>query len=333
MGGTALGFEALRVNKDLYNKIWDSVKPSLLYPERSFDPEVLLCYRNKDSFGDMDVLVDENSREFLKSSFLQCRKVKENGPVISCGYDLLEGTFQIDLVFIPAKNLEISRFYFAYNDLGNLLGRIADMLDFSLGHDGLWYKVRDPNNANRVCKKILVSNTPKEILDFLGYDYEDWLKGFNSLTDIFDFVSKGPYFNPSIYLLENRNSEARRRDKKRSTYRAFLQYCEGLPTKYGLVNQKNMRELGLCKAESVFENFKDKVNLIYQEDLYRKQLKDLSGGKVIEEISKYKGKELGAFMKFFKQFPIPDNYVNIQYKDWINGYINGIIKVYEKLHK
>src|SRR5690606_33914057 len=61
---------------------------------------------------------------------------------------------------------------------------------------------------------------------FLGYDYEAFVYGFQTLEQMFAFVASSPCFDPARYALQARNHTARVRDRKRASYRAVLEWLD-----------------------------------------------------------------------------------------------------------
>lgn len=191
--------------------------------------ESLLYYRQKSDFGDMDILVKKPklSQKMFDQLMAQLKvqDVVYNSDIISFRYQ----NFQIDLIYVDPELFDSARFYFAYNDLNNLIGRVAHHLGLKFGWDGLTYLIRTESGHRH--QKIVLSRDPQAIYAFLGYDYMRWQVGFDTLEEIFDFVSSSPYFNAEIYAYDNLNHENRTRNRKRKTYQLFLDWLskqEGL---------------------------------------------------------------------------------------------------------
>lgn len=137
-----------------------------------------------------------------------------------------EPGFQVDVITMPRATYGYALNYYSFNDLGNLIGRTAHKMGLSHGHEGLVYYFRD---GDYLFRTITLTRDYEEALAFLGYDPARFRHGFETLEDIFEYVAGSRYFNRDIFLLENRNAAARVRDKKRKTYREFLQWCEARP--------------------------------------------------------------------------------------------------------
>ncbi len=221
MGGNA--FENLkRLSASEYKPFEAHVLAELqtIYPRLA----ALTYYRQKPDFGDLDVLVCKPQPEradfevFLAQ--LGADDVVYNKDITSFRYQ----DFQVDLIYVDPQFFESAQFYFGYNDLNNLIGRIAHKLGLKFGWDGLSYQIR--TESGHRAQKIQLSTNPAEIYAFLDYDYARWQSGFDSLEEIFDFVTHSRYFNPQIYAYENLNSINRTRNRKRQTYTCFLEWLQ-----------------------------------------------------------------------------------------------------------
>ncbi len=202
-----------------------------VYPDTEFNISLIKSYQAKNSFGDMDVLIAPRSDadlivkprhedyEKVVRELFGPKELVRNTNVIS--FDVHQ--LQVDLIVCKADEYESSVNYFAYNDLGNLLGRLAHSLGLKLGHDGLSYLWRD--KTYMFASENLTRDWPT-ILRTLKLDPARYDEGFETKREIFDYVASSAYFSPEIYLLHNRNNASRVRDRKRETYTEFLDYCE-----------------------------------------------------------------------------------------------------------
>jgi len=226
MGGNAIK-GAIRLNKDEYFSLGAEVL-ELLAPFAQMNDircKVVDAYHSKPTFGDMDIVVEDNGTyiewfDIINEVFHSKEIVHtKNSPVISFEYK----GFQIDLILTASKYYDFAVHYYSYNDVCNLIGRITDAMGFKFGHNGLWYHYKNLDEG--VDEKLCVTTDFKEALEAFGFSYERFLKGFYDLNEIFEYISSNKYFNPDLYLLENRNHQGRTRDKKRVTYQEFLKYC------------------------------------------------------------------------------------------------------------
>lgn len=221
MGGKALGYESRRVLKDEFLEIEQYAVQKLLSKFDRVLPTVY--YRSKESFGDLDLIVPKpvplDIIEWLYENF-NATKVVYNGDSlensVSISFD--EDEFQIDLIFVHPDNLDIAHFYYSYNDLNNYVGRVAAQYNMKFGFNGLYYETADED--------FLISKDREKIYTFLGFNYQRYVKGFDTLEDTFEYVVMSKQFNSSIYQWENLNNINRSRNQKRPNYQKFLDYLK-----------------------------------------------------------------------------------------------------------
>jgi len=308
VGGNALKrYATKRLNKDDYDIVVKEFS-DIFETTFGFRPVEILAYKNKETFGDADLLLDSNKlpqfwKEDLRKTFqLTNDTYFPNGDVTSVGFK----NFQIDL--ISTSNIAASFFYFSYNDLGNLLGRLSKKLGAKLGHNGLSIVVRHNDRSDHVLKEIHLTDNVEEMLDFVGVDYDRYLQGFDDLEDIFNFVISSKWFNRDIYLFDNRNSINRRRDKKRATYNGFLKFLEDTsPTNNHTFTKVHERggysiEHEYYKSEilSRWAWVEDEVNTVIENFELELKFKEIYNGNIVAKMTGYEGKTLGAFMSKIK---------------------------------
>jgi hypothetical protein len=257
-------------------------------------------YKNKDNFGDLDVLVDftnignrlaisDVTYRTLPSFFQQVfdsDKYYKNGNVHSIKY--LDS--QVDFINVPKDKFPINQFYFSYNDLNNLVGKLARRLNCKLGNAGLYYKHYTEDKYKKV--EWFLSDNPRDIYTFLGLDYDKYLKGFDELEDIFKFVMSSDLFSSRIY--ETLAHKDRVRDKKRTTYVKFLDFIK---TNVRYTNFTLPNNIPQYVDDYFHSDIEQKIS-VFEENQYRnKLLKDTFNGKLVSSITGLTDKELGAFMR------------------------------------
>ena len=312
MGGNALkNTETRRYQRDEYFLLEAEVLDKLRkdFPGRRI--EAIRAYREKDSFGDMDVLFENDNihedlcnyrdlRRYVVERFKSSEAV-QNGGVVSFEFK----QFQIDLIGTNSKNFETSANYFAWNDLGNLMGRVAHKLGFKYGHEGLSMTYRD---GDYQYAEVNLSKDPRAIVEFLGYDYDRFAKGFDTVEEIFNFTASTEFFNKEIYLLENRNHTSRTRDRKRKTYSQFLTWIETAELQYSYP-WSELKEQGgrmykqqfMERAFKFFPAFKAEHDKIQAGFELWKSSKANFNGDLVREWTGLTDKKLGEFMKFLRE--------------------------------
>lgn len=297
MGGNALKNAGVgRVEWHRYFEIWNKLNNDPVMNER-FELRLIPAYGEKSTFGDMDVLVCGPMGglvDVIKQAFSP-QEIVENGDCVS--FDFMG--IQVDFIKTTYEKLKFNVAYFAFNDLGNFMGRTAHRLGFKYGHDGLWYTIRDEDNKDLVVKELLVTNDPEEAFMFLGYDYARWKRGFQTLESVFEFASSSEYFDPAQYLLSNRSYAARVRDRKRESYRKFLEWIH---SRYPDLEEDSPkvpvdRDYHLKRAFDMFPVFPyqhtDATFAWGVEKDFRKNF----NGATIGELMGVEGKELGKLMR------------------------------------
>jgi hypothetical protein len=309
MGGKACkNCETRRYGKDEYFAILAEVQ-QLLKPYFPHT-EPVIAYRNKEDFGDLDLLVESSGVKFDIPKMIQIlfdsKEIVPNGKVFSFEFK----QFQIDLIFTPSWEFEFARHYYAYNDLGNLMGRIAHKFGMKYGHDGLYYMFRD---GTRLISEICVSMNIQHVFKVFDFNYDRWTQGFDDLEDIYEFVSRSKYFNPDIYLFDQMNHRSRVRDQKRSTYNGFLRWCDSM--RVGEWEDQVFFQFTKDKDSHLpflfdqFPGFKKEWFDTYHMKLEYQDVSTKFNGNGVSVITDLQGKELGRFIQDFKKsFGSPEDF-------------------------
>jgi hypothetical protein len=299
MGGLALKYlNVQRLNSSEYQILVTGIIES--FKELiGIDVYLIPSYETKPNFGDADILVcsdlenlPQNWRDIL-SKYYNSKGMYKNGEVTSIEIN----NFQVDFITIPSRYLEAAKTYYAYNDLGNLMGRIAHKMGFKLGQYGLVYTLRDKDH---VIEEIEISTNPSEYFPFLGYDFNKF-GDFKTLEDIFIYAASSSYFHPDIYLLHNRNAKSRVRDTKRKTYTEFLKWCETNNSNLCKYDYKNNKQYFLQEAFKHWPNFEISFNKRLIEYNKQKEIKKYFNGDIVYQLTRLQGKELGMFMSNIKK--------------------------------
>lgn len=308
MGGLIFKNKSRRIKKEelpyYRNKIFN------ILDDFDLEYKEILSYKNKEDFGDLDILVKKdcyiNTIDKLKNYFKDNNiEYSQNSNILS----FLIEELQVDLIFTKPKYFESSYSYFAWNDLGNIVSRQSHKIGIKWGFKGVSIVLRDENN---IVAEIELSQDINEILDILGLNKEKYHNGFDNLEDIFKFAISGKYFNKCLYAYENRNHYARTRDKKRKTYREFLKYIEenDIPDNY-IYDDTNNRggynirepffsEIVLVKYPWVKDKIKEITEEYENKKLQRKEFLEKFNIKEIENELDIHGKELGMYVNYLK---------------------------------
>lgn len=320
MGGNIFK-DLKRINKDEYDNLYDDVRQKLIDNIFVSDSSIqrTRSVKNKETFGDLDIIVESdnlkhNYIDIIKSTFnLTSNEMKKNGDVLSFKYR----DFQIDLLLSPFDIFQNMVDYFSWNDLSNLMGRITHKHGLKFGHDGTYLTLRDDTYQ---IGQVLVTKSTYKLCEYMGWNFDNWCSGFDSMEDAFVWLVKTPYFNKDVFAFENRNSESARRDKKRSNYKLFLTWLESqknlieyayedMSGKFGY----NCREPFYGMICSKWPHVKLQVEMLLLDYSKQKTFKEKFNGSIVSEITGLVNQELGELMKYCRvQF---DN--NPHLKEWI----------------
>lgn len=312
MGGNALAsFGSTRCSRDVALQMLDDFQARFAkitgHLGSAARVEPIAAYRLKPDFGDLDVLVDSRVFQFmppqtvveaLNNTYGLALPWVKNGPVLSVGLPLPsdDQCLQLDLISTPAAEFEFSLGYFSWNDMGNLVGRVAHKMGLKFGHNGLWLPMRDGTNLH---DELLVTRDFERALSFLGFDAARWREGFDSLDDIYQFVASGERFNPDLYPLEHRNHTARVRDKKRPVYMGFLQWI-GAQRGLRHFDWNEDKALYLQEAMAAFPSLREDYEYSLAKLNQAKAVRACFNGTVVTAITGLTGKQLGQFIAHFK---------------------------------
>lgn len=306
MGGNLLPYFDLpirRANRDEYCDITNEVQKLFdLY----FRLELIPSYRQKDSFGDADFIVQtENGKDHTKViADLLKTKIYHNGETVSFPFR----EFQIDFICVRPEWFDISKTYFSWNDLGNLMGRIYHGgLGLQYGHQGLIYKIREsnflentPDSQCHIVDEITLSLNPREIFEIAEFDFDEFQAGFETLEDIYVWVAKNKFFNPDKFSFENMNNANKTRNKKRVVYNSFLVWLDKHKDEF---KSHEFFEDKLNYLPMILERFpflQGKIDDARQKFEHHQFVKSKFNGNLIREITGLEGAELGKFIVKFK---------------------------------
>lgn len=299
MGGNALekyGIKTKRLSTTDFLKIANFFK-NKIQNDLNVDTHIVKYYRNKKSHGDLDLLIKLDNinyiEEYININFnpTTINNVK-NSNVYSFDYK----NFQIDFIIIYPIDWEVSKTFYDFDPSGDLMIKSAIKMGVKYDPKGLKFKINYNNKTNT----ITLTKNNKKIFQFLGFDYNKFIKGFDNIEEIFEWTKESEFFDVNFYL--NINS----RNKKRKTYQQFLKYIKNnkIDKTYNL--KKNFL---LKRMDEYFPNSKirQELNKLKQKDNEKKEIANKFNGNII--MNKYKwlrGEELGNIIKNFKS--IFDNF-------------------------
>ena len=304
MGGRALKTIKTRsYEKDEFNILCFNINSLIC---NIFDRYYIFkSFKHKMIYNDMDILIqlktDQNPLEIIKDIF-NPSEIYHNGSCFSFDYKEL----QIDFIITSEENWETSIVYLKYGDLGNLMGRISKPLfGLKYGHDGLVFTIVDEDN-NQTYGELVVSKIPKDIFEFLGFDWNKFCIGFNSMEDMFDYVKSSKYFNAKLFDFDELNHQNRTRNRKREGYCKFIEYVKDFPRNeiYKAKIKDALDYILQGFGISYHEEYSNTINNIRNKQIAKKRIVE------IVRNSGYENKHLGEKMSMLN--------------DWINDNIELI---------
>jgi hypothetical protein len=315
MGGRALkSIQTRRCSREEFDIV--SIELVDILKDRFNKVAIPMFYKNKPDFGDIDIVVSEDSsnqdmRSYINSTF-KPNEIFHNGNCWSFDYKLI----QVDIIITPNEHYETTLFYMGGNDLGNFVGRIAQGFGLKYGQEGLWYEhyFKGMNIA-----RIPISKNYPDIFKFLGLSYERYLEGFNELEDIFEYISTCRFFNWKMFQLDQLNKINRDRNLKRKSYMTFLEWMDAnvADENHEYKFDKTQEEYNKMIAEAFpYANLDLEIRRVeyeYCKSLYIKA--KFNGGEVMRRYG-LQGKELGDAMIGFKDI-IGKIFKDETYEDYI----------------
>lgn len=278
----------------------------------------------KDTHGDIDLLVLSEHIQAVRGTLIDFswKNPKTNRSYLHelsqdpnsldnfmCEFVIGDTSYivQVDLIKTPENIFSFAYGYFSFNDLGNLIGRIAHRRGMKFGHDGLWYVHR---RGDRVLAEILVSDDFFDALRYLGFDDDKWHPGFETFEEMFEWVARSEYFESSAYPLEHQNHRARTRDRKRKTYNMFLDWLE--ENGYDMSYVPSKKEEAIAQLFNDFPGVSQQVNAAEEADDLRMAYKKRINGIKVNELTGTEGKDLGSLMNIVKTvLPVSWQTVNL----------------------
>lgn len=317
MGGNALkNAKTRRINIHEYKSLVCDI--DIILKHDNIQHHFPKFYGEKFSFGDIDVLINKNTIkdidiiDYIKKTF-KPNDIYKNTDVISFDYKEV----QIDFILTEDKYWESSITYFSYNDLGNLIGRLANKLGFRYGHFGLRFE----HSYKSKKFKLDISRNPEKIFKFLGFNYNEYKKGFFFISDVFNYVIFSKYFDNTIYEYSNLNHQNKTRNKKRKTYCQFLEYIKNFKKRHLYLNKWfYVLKASLYFKINIFKEYRKFKNGIKQKEKIRDKFNaNIVLNLIPKYIKNFDKKHLSNVMKELKL--TIKSYYNLKNEDDFNNWI------------
>lgn len=270
----------------------------------------LLFFRDKEDFGDLDILVEIPPSTITPSPNPWKGKKSMDWNLLikeTFGYEPFHNgmaysfpckDFQVDLILVAPEIYDCAYTYYAYES-GNIMGRVARVLEFKYGHRGLYLQVPlhdlDPELPEDQYREILVTRDPEAIFSTLGFSHKEFQYGFQNFQEMAQWVAQSKYFDPEIFSLENLDHQTRTRNRKRPVYHEFLEFCKTAGVKRPRPSKEELRW-----AYTMIPNVRASYEQIRAEVSTHKVRKAKFNGTLVTELTKLEKADLGKFMVSFK---------------------------------
>ncbi|KAI1342558.1 hypothetical protein F5Y15DRAFT_308893 [Xylariaceae sp. FL0016] len=232
MGGLAFSsgkhpLRTPRMSREVYEKVRD--RCHALLREKFVIVVTPIEGPGKDSFGDIDIVVAwDRETAFSVPSNLEPRervtseeigdilgavRVKEEQPGIAfisalpwpddsdgpeeVGEDKEKLHIQVDVHFAKSlQQMQWMLFKAAHGDLWNILGFTIRRFGLTVDGTGLYIRIPDIEKLNKKKAKVLLTEDPAEILNFLGLknDGTQWEEPFNTEREFFEYAASCRFF-------------------------------------------------------------------------------------------------------------------------------------------
>lgn len=271
--------------------------------------DTIPVYFNKESFGDLDLLILNNGNINLLdiATSLGATETSKNGNVLSFDYK----NFQIDLILVTPINWSSTRFFYSYSDLGNCIGKIVYgitrtdkkfSLKFSTSGLELEYYIEDQKQG-----KLTITKNPTDILNWLGISIAKYNQGFMNPTDLAETIYGTRLFDSNDFLSENIKGSTKKRDRKRPN---LVTIIDTIKSKPHLVREQSSDQI-INDLQLFFDLDLDSwTSELHDAFEVKKQVSTKFNGNLIIEKFGITGKILGeALGKFKKQHEDFDRYI------------------------
>ena len=259
-------------------------------------------YASKPDFGDLDVVVSSAAIDAL-GGWEAFRTAITEGLGVTASqstghvYSTVVREFQVDYFVREADVFEATANYLAFNDVGNLLGKIYRRLGLKYGEHGLSYVFRRASRESYK-RELPISRDWPRILALIGLDAAPWQAGFETLEDAFAWVVTSPYFSIAPY--EELAATPEHRAKLRTTMARFLDWleAEGVDRRCDYLDDRTAYVPMIAAAFPEAELERALADE-HQREADALVVRAKFGGELVREWTGLDGKALGAFLRRF----------------------------------
>lgn len=288
MGGNAIK-TSNRMDRQIYDMVCSEI--SRLFNLNGIVFKISKTFKDKESFGDVDVVIDQK-HVHRATEVLKPFETVKNGNVSSLGINLYNSIVQVDIIAVDASKLDQVHTYMNYGFFGMCIGITLIRHDLVYGIKGLETKEH----------RVLLSDDSDAILLFLGIDLSNIL----TARDLIKAISLSNMIDLNILV---------KCADKYDRLRPHLPLFEEFTCTKNICDLANIAIDYFGKRDIINEKRK-----IYNQDQFIRS--KLNGNIVMDITGLERGEKLGEFIKYLKQtvFTFLDLFVKPQSE------INQIIK-------
>lgn len=111
------------------------------------------------------------------------------------GYEEEVEQFYVKIKLVRTGTIVFNYLYFSYA-FHYLIGKLGRSARVYIVENGMYYRYYD---GEKVVGNVLITTDFEKILTFFKLDFFRFVKGFNDLDELFDFVTTSPYFRTSEF--------------------------------------------------------------------------------------------------------------------------------------
>ena len=211
---------------------------------------------SKSSYGDIDILVSEPKDPILNTNSLASPLSAartfhtSSSPITSFAIPYpgrADAYVQLDVHLCPSGTFKWQLFHQSHGDLWNLLGTTIRPFGLTVNDVGLHLRIPEIEEVNRKRGMLFLTDSPDEVLDFLGLDADVYAQPFSSVEALYEFVVSCRFFRGSMYVREDLKANDRKRMNQRDLYRRFVD--DWLPNNTHFVKTHGEKYPGLMKED------------------------------------------------------------------------------------